>query len=144
MAATNKEKIAMSKKRRREQPTVDIAAVEIYEDLAHEDEEIRLKAAQSLLEKVSDDKRPSCEELKKTLRRLFRGLCSSRKAARLGFSVALTEFLLQHIERPGTSESGLAHLDITEVVDVLEKQTHISGNVAGQVRSKFLPLEHKH
>ena len=125
----------MSKKRRREQPTVDVEAVEIYEDLANEDEEIRLKAAKALLEKVSDDKRPSHEELEKILRRLFRGLCSSRKAARLGFSVVLTEFLLQHVDRPGTSESGLAHLHVTEAVDVLEKQTHISGSIAGQVRS---------
>ena len=134
----------MSNKRRREQPTVDVEAVEIYEDLAHEDEEIRLKAAQSLLKKVSDDKRPSHEELERILKRLFRGLCSSRKAARLGFSVALTEFLLQHVERPGTSEPELAYLGITEVVDVLEKQTHISGSVTGQVRSQSNPPTYRY
>ena len=123
----------MSRKRRREQPSVDVQAVEIYEDLANESEEIRLKAAQALLSRISNEKSPSHGELDKILKRLFRGLCSGRKAARLGFSVALTEFLLQHAEPTQSSDDGLAHLTMVEIVDVLEKQTHLGGSVAGQV-----------
>ena len=109
---------------------MDAQAVEIYEDLANENEEIRLKAAQALLTKVSSEKSPSLEALQKILKRLFRGLSSSRKAARLGFSVALTEFLRQHcvshqMDRPV--------LEVAAVVNVLEEQTRPSAGVSGQV-----------
>ncbi|MCJ1384303.1 DNA-directed DNA polymerase [Xylographa soralifera] len=119
----------MSLKRRREPVSVDAQAVEIYEDLANENEEIRLKAAHSLLTRVSSEKSPSLEELQRILKRLFRGLASSRKAARLGFSVALTEFLQQHcisdqIDRPV--------LEVATVINVLEEQTRASAGVSGQ------------
>ncbi|MCJ1405050.1 DNA-directed DNA polymerase [Xylographa trunciseda] len=119
----------MSLKRRREPVSVDAQAIEIYEDLANENEEVRLKAAHTLLTRVSPEKSPSIEVLQKILRRLLRGLSSSRKAARLGFSVALTEFLRQHCtsdpaERPV--------LEVTAVIGVLEEQTRASAGVSGQ------------
>ncbi|MCJ1281727.1 DNA-directed DNA polymerase [Xylographa opegraphella] len=119
----------MSLKRRREPISVDAQIVEIYEDLANENEEIRLKAAHALLTKVSSEKSPSLEALQKILKRLLRGLSSSRKAARLGFSVALTEFLREHcisdqIARPV--------LEVAAVINVLEEQTRASAGVSGQ------------
>ncbi|MCJ1436894.1 DNA-directed DNA polymerase [Xylographa pallens] len=119
----------MSLKRRREPISVDAQIVEIYEDLANENEEIRLKAAHTLLTKVSSEKSPSLEALQKILKRLFRGLSSSRKAARLGFSVALTEILQQHcisdhIDRPV--------LEVAAVISVLEEQTRALAGVSGQ------------
>lgn len=83
------------RKRRREPYNVDVKLVEIYEDLASEKDEIRLKAAQGLVSQFTPDKNPADDQIKKTLQRLFRGLCSSRKAARIGFSIALTEMLTQ-------------------------------------------------
>ena len=120
----------MSLKRRREPVSVDIQAVEVYEDLANENEEIRLKAAQTLLTKVSSEKSPSLEALQKVLKRLFRGLSSSRKAARLGFSVALTEFLRQHCLSDRTDRSVL---EVAAVINVLEEQTRAPAGVSGQV-----------
>ena len=81
-----------TKKRRRESRTVDTELIEIYEDLANESEETRLEAAKNLLTKLPS---LSSEQRYKVLGRLFRGLCSGRKAARLGFSVAVTEVLAQ-------------------------------------------------
>lgn len=121
----------MSKKRRRELPAVDTQLVEIYDDLANEDAEIRLKAAQSLLKKASPDAGLDSEKLNEILRRLIRGLCSGRKAARLGFSVALTEYLIQLLG-PGSSYS-LPPTTLHGVIKVLEEQTHVGSNVGGQV-----------
>ncbi|KAL9615238.1 MAG: hypothetical protein Q9167_000332 [Letrouitia subvulpina] len=111
----------MSKKRRRELRSVDLQLVEIYEDLANEAENIRLKAAQTLLLKICLNKKAESVDVAEVLRRLIRGLCSGRKAARLGFSVALTECLSQ-----------LQISNISEFVDILEQQTQTSGNVSGQ------------
>ena len=125
----------MSKKRRREQPNADARLVEIYEDLANENEEFRLKAAHSLLSRFAPESNPTSEEVVKALKRLIRGLCSGRKAARLGFSVAFTELLVQLL---GPSKKDVPGLDLSipELFELLKEQTHIGGNVSGQV-SRF-------
>ena len=120
----------MSKKRRREQPSVDVELIDIFEDLANEDGEIRLKAAKGLLSKTSHENDPSTELLDRLLRRLIRGLCSGRKAARLGFSVALTELLVQNL---GLGSKNAAIGSISELIGTLEKETQIGGSVSGQV-----------
>ena len=125
----------MSKKRQRDPATIDTQLVEIYDDLANESEDIRLKAAHSLLSKVSPEDTPTKERLLEILTRLIRGLCSPRKAARLGFSVALTEFLVQTQGKP---EKDLpAQLDVQEVIEILKKQTVAGGNVSGNVLLPF-------
>ena len=125
----------MTNKRQREQPSVDTQLVEIFEDLSNEGEDIRLKAAQRLLAKISPSNHPSSEQLQKILTRLIKGLCSGRKAARLGFSVVLTEFLICLF---GTSKSdSVNQLTIPKLLETLEKQTYIGGNVSGQVPAKF-------
>jgi len=117
----------MSKKRKREVNEVDVELVNIYDELADDQEDRRLAAAHSLLSKIFkpgvaiDD-----DQIKATLTRLFRGLCSSRKSARLGFSVALTE-LLSHlpVARPGAAQDG-------RILDILESQTVPEGHTSGQ------------
>ncbi|GAB1195078.1 hypothetical protein APSETT444_004332 [Aspergillus pseudonomiae] len=119
---------AGSKKRRREPVNVDTKLVEIYEDLASEKDEIRLKAAQALVSQFTPDKEATDEQIKKTLLRLFRGLCSSRKAARIGFSIALTEILSQVLSNPRES----SEIDIPKVVGFWESQSSASGSESGQ------------
>ncbi|KAI9738759.1 MAG: DNA-directed DNA polymerase [Cirrosporium novae-zelandiae] len=85
--------MSMTKKRRREIASVDTKLVEIYEDLSNEALDIRQKAALALISRFTEDQNPTTGEAEKAITRLFRGLCSGRKAARLGFSVALTELL---------------------------------------------------
>lgn len=121
----------MATKRPRAVVAPDVQLVEIYEDLADENEEIRLRAAHTLLSKFAWPGSSSQEKIKTILKRLFRGLCSSRKSARLGFSVALTEFLAQIFQYP-VEERGLSENDILQT---LRKQTIPDGNASGQVCS---------
>ena len=117
------------KKRRREPYNVDIKLVEIYEDLASEKDDVRLKAAQALVSQFTPDKNPTDEQIQKALQRLFRGLCSSRKAARIGFSIALTEILSQVF---ATSKES-SRIDLPEILNILESQSNASGSDSGQV-----------
>ncbi|KAL8771894.1 MAG: hypothetical protein Q9209_002832 [Squamulea sp. 1 TL-2023] len=119
----------MSRKRSREKPSIDTQLVEIYEDLANEDEKIRFKAAHAFLTKFSPRTNHSNEQLSEAVRRLVRGLCSGRKAARIGFSIALTEFLSQQWGDPNNTD-GTSY--ISQLIDVLIKQTETTGDVAGQ------------
>ncbi|KAL4736131.1 DNA polymerase phi-domain-containing protein [Aspergillus similis] len=118
---------AGSKKRRREPVNVNTKLMEIYEDLASENDEVRLKAAQALVSQFTPDKSPSDEDIQKALQRLFRGLCSSRKAARIGFSIALTEMLTQ-VFAVGRSSS----LDVQGVLGVWEGVSDATGGESGQ------------
>lgn len=118
-----------AKKRRREPYNVDVKLVEIYEDLASEKDEIRLKAAQGLVSQFTADKNPTDDQIKKTLQRLFRGLCSSRKAARIGFSIALTEMLTQIF----TVKRESSEIRLADALNIWENQTNSSGSESGQV-----------
>lgn len=120
----------MASKRRRDVATIDALLVEIYDDLANENEEIRLRAAHTLLSKFASPASCSQEKIESILQRLFRGLCSSRKAARLGFSIALTEFLAQIFQYPARETS----LTQDQILLILDKQTTIGGSTSGQVR----------
>ncbi|OJD12938.1 hypothetical protein AJ78_06544 [Emergomyces pasteurianus Ep9510] len=119
-----------SRKRRREPVNVDVKLVEIYEDLANENDEIRLKAAQRLVSRFTPDQNPTNEQIEKALQRLFRGLCSGRKAARIGFSIALTETLSQVFSSsraPSTSS-----LSVPRAIEIWEAQSSPGGAVSGQ------------
>lgn len=123
---------AGSKKRRREPINVNTKLVEIYEDLASENDEVRLKAAQALVSQFTPDKNPEDEQIQKTLQRLFRGLCSSRKAARIGFSIALTEVLSQVFS--AGAERPSAALDVRDVLGIWESVSNAAASESGQVR----------
>ncbi|KAL8808502.1 MAG: hypothetical protein Q9182_000053 [Xanthomendoza sp. 2 TL-2023] len=119
----------MSKKRHREQPNIDAQLVEIYDDLANEREAIRFAAVHAFLTKFAPGNNPSSEQVSEAVRRLVRGLCSGRKAARIGFSIALTEFLSQ---RWGDQYNSAQTLQISGLIDVLLQQTEATGNISGQ------------
>ncbi|KAK2754662.1 DNA-directed DNA polymerase [Arachnomyces sp. PD_36] len=119
-----------SKKRRREPVSVDVKLVEIYEDLASENDEIRLKAAQALVSRFTPDQSPTDEQIEKALQRLFRGLCSGRKAARIGFSIALTEILSQ-VFSPA-AEANASNINVGSVIGILESHSIPGGSVSGQ------------
>ncbi|KAJ5908859.1 hypothetical protein N7495_001541 [Penicillium taxi] len=116
------------RKRRREGYNVDVKLVEIYEDLASEKDDIRIKAAQSLISQFTPDQTPTDEQIKKVLQRLFRGLCSSRKAARIGFSIALTEMLTQVF----TTKRESSEVVLTDALKIWESQTHATDGESGQ------------
>ncbi|OJK00955.1 hypothetical protein ASPACDRAFT_51746 [Aspergillus aculeatus ATCC 16872] len=115
-----------TKKRRREPVSVDRKQIEIYEDLASETDAVRLKAAAALVAQFTPDQNPAAEAVDRALARLFRGLCSSRKAARVGFSIALTEVLVQVY---GAASGGK---DVGAVLGVWERLTDSAGGESGQ------------
>ncbi|OAL36806.1 hypothetical protein AYO20_03861 [Fonsecaea nubica] len=116
-----------SKKRKRE---VDVELVKVYEDLADNQEEVRLAAAHTLLSKIYKPGITSHEQTLTILKRLFRGLCSSRKSARLGFSVALTELLSQLTTAAADSSESVVSPSV--VIDILEAQTLPEKGTSGQ------------
>ena len=122
----------MSKKRHREQPAVDVQKVEIYEDLASIDEKVRLKAAKTLLTDFIVEETSTGNQLNEIIRRLIRGLCSGRKAARLGFSIALTESLSEIYGPRGKTVPELK--SIADLIGTLIDQTSAIGSLSGQVR----------
>ena len=132
----------MSRKRPREALAVDTQLVEIYEDLANENEEIRLPATHALLAKASPESGLTAEQLKEILRRLIRGLCSGRKGARLGFSIALTE--LQSLLFDCNAKHVLP-MNIEDFIQLLKNETEVAGSVSGQVSAAhcdtFLALD---
>jgi DNA polymerase phi len=123
-----------SKKRRREPHNVDVKLVELYEDLASEKDEIRLKAAQGLVSQFTPDHNPTDEQIKKVLSRLFRGLCSSRKAARVGFSIALTEILTQVFLAPREPSA----FSFSDALNLWDTQTSAAGSETRQVGDRTL------
>jgi DNA polymerase phi len=119
------------RKRRRESYNVDVKLVEIYEDLANENDDIRITAASELVSRFTPESQPSDELIEKTLTRLFRGLCSGRKAARIGFSVALTEILSQVFALSRRNAS--SELDTPKALRIWETTSDASGSGSGQV-----------
>ncbi|KAL9618860.1 MAG: hypothetical protein Q9160_006450 [Pyrenula sp. 1 TL-2023] len=120
---------ANSKKRKLEGRDVDMHMVEIYENLAHEDSKVRLSATRSLLSRFNEGSPHfTTEQYKTTITRLIRGLCSGRKAARLGFSVALAEFLSQTF-KIHHAQRGITEKDLLKIV---EQQTSPREKISGQ------------
>ncbi|KAG8532636.1 uncharacterized protein KY384_002513 [Bacidia gigantensis] len=122
-----------SRKRRREDLSSHMHLVEIFEDLADLDETIRLEAAHSLVAQHIIDNHSASRghEIYQILKRLIRGLCSGRKAARIGFSVALTESLIKTFEHVPNDSS--AWPSVSGVLNVLREQTTATGGLSSQV-----------
>ena len=125
----------MSKKRRREPASAQSQSVEIYEDLAHEHAEIRLKAAKKLLNSINDDQNPSHSEVETVVKRLIRGLCSARKSARFGYAVALTELLMQ-LWGPDATQGEKLQLSVSDILTLVEEQTETASNFTTAVRDR--------
>ena len=62
-----------------------------FNDLASEDEEVRLAASSAILSGLDA---ASATDVEKALERLVKGLASGRKSARIGYSITLTEVCL--------------------------------------------------
>lgn len=105
----------------------------LYDFLGSEDSDERLQAADVIISKLLDGDGVSESTLDRHLeKRLFRGLASSRKASRLGFSVVLTEILQQlwgEKDRCGDKYRGLT---FDFVLNTLMEKTKPVGNIAGQ------------
>jgi DNA polymerase phi len=105
----------------------------LYELLGSEDPNERLQAADVIISKLLDNDGVSESSLDRHLeKRLFRGLASSRKASRLGFSVVLTEILQQLWGEKNLCGEKYRGLTFDFVLNTLTERTKPVGNIAGQ------------
>ncbi|KAB8346321.1 hypothetical protein FH972_023365 [Carpinus fangiana] len=122
------------KKKQRVYTSSDAELAKYYEDLASELNDLRIKAATDLIKNVQarleDDHRETetasaLQTQRKIYVRLIRGLCSSRKAARMGFSIALTELFRIALK--------LASIDaIQKAISLVEEYTQADGGASSQ------------
>jgi DNA polymerase phi len=120
-----------SRKKRMKYSDDDAALANIYSDLADEVQDVRLKAAGELIKNLSVELPDKTERQDAAEKRLIKGLCSGRKAARLGFSVALAELIRL---RTRSTESEGSHRLLQEILRLTTPQ----GNVSGQERRDYL------
>lgn len=119
-------------KRRRQISESHLKLSKLYEDLAAESDNVRIEAAKQLIVKFSPENKPAAKDVEATLSRLIKGLCSQRKAARVGFSLTLTELLRQIFGSGKNAIEGL-ELDVAAIVKMVEEKTKVEGNVPGRV-----------
>ncbi|CAO2654315.1 Nn.00g110480.m01.CDS01 [Neocucurbitaria sp. VM-36] len=124
-------------KRRRQINESHLKLSKLYEDLAAESDDVRLEAAKQLIVRFSPENKPAAKEIEAALSRLIKGLCSQRKAARVGFSLTLTE-LLRQIYGSGKNEIDGLELDVAAVVKIVAEKTKVEGNVPGRERRDHL------
>ncbi|TKA73437.1 hypothetical protein B0A55_06092 [Friedmanniomyces simplex] len=82
-----------SRRRRLEDGEANTKLAQAYNDLADEIPSVRLRGAGDLCKYLTAESPDQAHHIDIALDRLVKGLCSGRKAARLGFSVALSEVL---------------------------------------------------
>lgn len=107
--------------------------VKLYELLSSEDIEERLAAANAIISGLTGGDGVEEVVLQRHLeRRLFRGLASGRKAARLGFSIVLTEILGQLFGADNLAEKKYQNLTFDKVLGILVEKTKPNGDLSGQ------------
>lgn len=119
-----------SRKRRVEFGVADAKLAALYNDLSDDVKATRLKAAADLIRTLAD---ADAEALDKSLTRLIRGLCSSRKAARSGFSVALIEILKLTTKSPAKGAEGVS-LTLPAIIDKIVSITQPEEQSNNKVR----------
>lgn len=116
--------------------------VELYDLLGSENATERLNAANTIVSGLLDEAGVEELTLQRHLeRRLFRGLASGRKGARLGFSVVLTELLGQLFGAKNLATTRYQGLTFDKVLGFLIAKTKPDGDLSGQEeKDHFLGL----
>ncbi|KKY26592.1 putative dna polymerase v [Diplodia seriata] len=126
---------ANGQKRRKQYTEQDAELARLLDRLADEARDVRLGAAKELVLKLSSD--PPAELVNKIIVRLIKGLNSSRKAARFGFFVALTETFRQ-LYSPSSKEIPGLEPNIHGLVKLIAELTTVEGKATGQEKRDHL------
>lgn len=124
-----------SRKRRVEYGQADAKLAALYNDLSEDVKATRLKAAADLIRALAD---ADLEAIDRSLTRLIRGLCSSRKSARSGFSVALIE-IFKLTTKPSPAEAEGVDLSLSAIIDKILSITQPEETSNNKVR--FRPMD---
>lgn len=130
------ESVHPSRKRRVEYSEADAQLATTYNDLADEVPAVRLKAAGTLLKNLSSKSPSQAQRVHEALERLIRGLCSGRKVARLGFSIALCELLRLAFDLAYDRDA--SELRLSAVTAVVVRITQAEGKASGQEKREHL------
>lgn len=107
--------------------------VQLYDLLSSEDIDERLNAANAVLAGLLGGEGVEESTLQRHLeRRLFRGLASGRKCARLGFSVVLAEIIGQLYGTKNLAATKYPGLTFDKVLGFLIAKTKPDGDLSGQ------------
>ncbi|KAM3560974.1 hypothetical protein MY1884_002619 [Beauveria asiatica] len=105
----------------------------LYDLLASEDETERISAADCIISSLVGEEKVFEAVLERHLgRRLFRGLASGRNAARLGFSLVITELITQLFGEQALAAAHYPGLTFQKAVRILMDKTQPVGNIPGQ------------
>lgn len=105
--------------------------VELYEKLSSENPSERLVAAEAVIAGLFSEGGVSEPTLLRHLeRRLFRGLASGRKGARLGFSLVITEILGQLFG--AEKKEKYSGIRLEQLLELLDVKTKPEGDLSGQ------------
>jgi len=111
----------------------DAKLAKFYSDLASEARDVRIQAATGLVRHCEQLGEKEREHILKILTRLVKGLCSSRKAARLGFFTALTETL-----RLTVGDNEEKTISVSELLELIKRNTIADGHASGQEKRDYL------
>ena len=104
----------------------------LYELLASEDEEERSQAAECITSSLLLENVPEAVIERHLSRRLFRGLASGRNAARLGFSMVISNILRNLFAPKKLADEKYLGLTFERIVGFLTEATTPAGNIPGQ------------
>ncbi|TKA23615.1 hypothetical protein B0A50_07449 [Salinomyces thailandicus] len=125
-----------ARKRRVQYGDEHVQLAKTYNDLSDEAPAVRLKAAGALLKTLSAESPAQLSLVDQAISRLVRGLCSGRRAARLGFSVALAEVLRLAFQLGHNEDAQECRLDA--IVSKIEQLTQPEGRASGQEKREHL------
>ena len=125
----NDDSVHPARKRRLGYTNEDARLAQLYNDLSDEVKATRLKAAAELVRSLRGT---DPERIGQALTRLVKGLCSSRKASRSGFFVALSEVLplAKDVEASIPSET---HFEPSSLINKVESLTQPESTSSNQV-----------
>lgn len=123
-------------KKRLKRTDEDDLLARIYEQLADDLPTVRIKAAGDLLRYVTVNTQQQNDLLDRVQSRLVRGLCSGRKVARLGFSIALTEIFCRRFDSTSSLPDSTVSLEAT--ISNVDDLTTPNGKVGGQEQRDHL------
>jgi len=128
-AETDDRHVHPFRKQRLESGEADLHIAECYDDLSDDMQDVRLRAAMSIVQTLAAESAHQVHSIDKSLTRLVKGVCSGRQAARLGFSVALAEVLRVAFGLAYSSETEQFRLDTVtrKVVLLTEPDKKASG-----------------
>lgn len=107
--------------------------VGLYDILSSENDEERLNAATAIISGLLEGEGVEESTLQRHLeRRLFRGLASGRKAARIGYALVIAEILEQLFGTKDLANKKYTGLTFDKVLEFLVAKTKPDGDLSGQ------------